>query len=164
MGVINNLPYSMEQDRIEQIKANSVHVDDNFNTLLNAVNTKLEKDGSIVPTADLPMGSHKITGLGTPTANADAATKGYVDTAITNASAPATTSTPGHVIIGANIDVDASGKISVTTATTSTPGVVELGKTDTTANAAIEAVRSTVITNTIPTTGTDGVIYFVYSL
>lgn len=78
MGVIT-LPWSMEQDRENQIKANSVHVDDNFNTLLNATNGKLEADGSITPTADLPMGSHKITGLATPTLNGDAATKGYVD-------------------------------------------------------------------------------------
>lgn len=86
MGVIT-LPWSMEQDRENQIKANSVHVDDNFNTLLNATNGKLEADGSIVPTADLPMGSHKITGLATPTLNGDAATKGYVDSADTALSA-----------------------------------------------------------------------------
>ena len=163
MSVIT-LPWSMEQDRINQIKANSVHVDDNFNTLLNAVNNKLEKDGSVVPTADLPMGSHKITGLATPTASGDAATKGYVDSAITTASAPATTTTPGHVIVGANINVDGIGTISVPTATTSAPGVVQLGKTNTTANAEVSAVRNTVITNTIPVTGDDGVIYFVYSL
>ena len=163
MSVIT-LPWSMEQDRINQIKANSVHVDDNFNTLLNAVNNKLEKDGSVVPTADLPMGSHKITGLATPTASGDAATKGYVDSAITTASAPATTTTPGHVIVGTNINVDGTGTISVPTATTSAPGVVQLGKTDTTANAEVSAVRNTVITNTIPVTGVDGVIYFVYSL
>lgn len=163
MSVIT-LPWSMEQDRINQIKANSVHVDDNFNTLLNAVNNKLEKDGSVVPTADLPMGSHKITGLATPTASGDAANKGYVDSAITTASAPATTTTPGHVIVGANINVDGTGTISVPTATTSAPGVVQLGKTDTTANAEVSAVRNTVITNTIPVTGVDGVIYFVYSL
>lgn len=78
MGVIS-LPQSMERDRQDGIKANSVHVDENFDTLLNAVNRKLEIDGSIVPTADLPMGSHKITGLATPTASGDAATKGYVD-------------------------------------------------------------------------------------
>lgn len=31
------------------------------------------------PAGDLPMGSHKITGLATPTSDADAATKKYVD-------------------------------------------------------------------------------------
>lgn len=81
MGVIS-LPWSMEQDRLQQVKANSVHVDENFDALLAAVNKKLEKDGSIAPTADLPMASHKITQLATPTATADAATKGYVDSEI----------------------------------------------------------------------------------
>jgi len=78
MGVIS-LTYSMETDRLAGIKANSVHVDANFSTLLNATNNKLEKDGSIVPTADLPMGNHKLTGVATPTLSGDAATKGYVD-------------------------------------------------------------------------------------
>lgn len=78
MGVIS-LTYSMETDRLAGIKANSVHVDANFNTLLNAVNTKLENDGSILPIADLPMNNHKLTGVATPTLSGDAATKGYVD-------------------------------------------------------------------------------------
>lgn len=154
----------MEQDRIEQVKANSVHVDDNFNTLLNAVNNKIDKDGTMTITGDIPMNSHKITSMATPTASGDAATKGYVDSAIITASAPATVSTPGHVIIGSNINVAPDGTISVPTATTSSEGVIQLGKTDTSANAEIVAVRTTVITNTIPATGTDGVIYLVYSL
>lgn len=78
MGLVT-LTYSMETDRLAGIKANSVHVDANFNTLLNAVNTKLENDGSILPIADLPMNNHKLTGVATPTLSGDAATKGYVD-------------------------------------------------------------------------------------
>lgn len=78
-----SLPYSMEQDRINKVKANSVHVDANFNTLLQAVNNKLGKDGSTVPSADLPMGNHKIIGLATPENSGDATTKGYVDALIT---------------------------------------------------------------------------------
>ena len=78
-----SLPYSMEQDRANKVKANSVHVDANFNTLLQAVNNKIDKDGSTVPTADLPMGNHKVTGLATPTNSGDATTKGYVDALIT---------------------------------------------------------------------------------
>lgn len=163
MGVIT-LPWSMEQDRQNQIKANSVHVDDNFNTLLNAVNGKLEADGSIVPTADLPMGSHKITGLATPTSSGDAATKGYVDSEITTATKVATVSQLGQVKIGTNVTVDAQGVISIADATTTNKGVVQLGRTNTTANAATKAVRTTIITNTVPNTGEDGVIYFVYAL
>ena len=53
-------------------------MDANF-TNLNT--TKLERDGSVAATGDLPLGTNKITGLGDPTANQDAATKTYVDTA-----------------------------------------------------------------------------------
>lgn len=153
----------MEQDRENQIKANSVHVDDNFNTLLNAVNGKLDLDGTSTPTANISMGSHKITNIATPTASGDAATKGYVDSVITTATKIASASQLGQVKIGTNVTVDAQGVISIADATTTNKGVVQLGKTDTTANAAISAVRNTVITNSIPSTGTDGVIYFVYS-
>lgn len=163
MGVIT-LPWSMEQDRINQIKANSVHVDDNFNTLLAAVNNKLEADGSILPTAHLSMGGYKITNMATPTASGDAATKGYVDSKITAAKVAATTSTLGQVIVGNNLSVDSSGKISVATASNAgDTGVVQLGKTDTISNASQALVRKTVITNSVPSSGEDGVIYFVYA-
>lgn len=78
MGVIT-LPANVETDRQNGIKANSVHVQGNFDALLAAVNKKLENDGSILPVADLPMNNHKITNMATPTASGDAATKGYVD-------------------------------------------------------------------------------------
>lgn len=70
-----------------------------------------------------------------PTANGHAANKQYVDTSISN----------------------------IPTATVSTRGMITLGRTNTTANAGTKAVRTSVITNTIPTSGEDGVIYFVYS-
>lgn len=163
MGVIT-LPFSMEQDRINQVKANSDHVDDNFNTLLNAVNKKLEADGSITPTANLPMGGYKITNMGSPTVSGDAATKGYVDSAITAAKVAATAERLGQVIVGNNISVDVSGKISVATASNAgDTGVVQLGKTDTIANASQALVRKTVLTNSVPSSGEDGVIYFVYA-
>lgn len=163
MGAIT-LPYSMEQDRINQVKANSVHIDDNFNTLVNAVNGKLDADGSTTATNNLPMGGYKVVNLGAPTSSGDAATKGYVDSAITAAKVVATTSRLGQVIIGNNISVDASGKISVATASNAgSTGVVQLGKTDTVSNASQALVRKTVITNTVPSSGTDGVIYFVYA-
>ena len=153
----------MEQDRENQIKANSAHVDDNFNTLLNAVNGKLDLDGTSTPTANISMGSHKITNIATPTASGDAATKGYVDSAITTATKIASASQLGQVKIGTNVTVDAQGVISIAGATTTNKGVVQLGRTNTTANANTAAVRNTVITNTVPVSGTDGVIYFVYA-
>lgn len=48
-------------------------------TLTNSIATKVSKAGDTMSGA-LAMGSNKITGLGTPTADSDASTKGYVDT------------------------------------------------------------------------------------
>ena len=39
----------------------------------------LQRGGGVALTGDLPAGTYKITGLGTPTASTDAATKAYVD-------------------------------------------------------------------------------------
>ena len=41
-------------------------------------------DQMAAPTASVALNSQKITGLGTPTSSTDAATKGYVDTQVTN--------------------------------------------------------------------------------
>ena len=42
----------------------------------------INRNGSVAMTGALPMGTQKITNLGTPTASADAATKAYVDGAV----------------------------------------------------------------------------------
>lgn len=55
-----------------------------FNTLITDVGTEitnsLDRQGRSAMQAALPMGNNKITGLATPTAATDAATKAYVDT------------------------------------------------------------------------------------
>ncbi len=45
----------------------------------DGINACLKKDGNNTASGDLRLGGFKITGLGTPTANTDAATKAYVD-------------------------------------------------------------------------------------
>lgn len=51
----------------------------------NLIDGALQKTGGTM-SGNIAMGSHKITGLATPTDNADAATKDYVDTAVGNIS------------------------------------------------------------------------------
>lgn len=157
------LPWSCVTDTTNNIKANGVHVDDNFNTLLNGVNAKFSLDGTDPMQADLDMNTHKITHLVAGTQNGDAVNKKQMDDAIA-AIGLATKSRTGSVQVGDNIDVDANGVISVPDATTAEKGVVQLGRTNTIANASTKAVRTTIITNTVPATGEDGVIYFVYAL
>ena len=48
--------------------------------LADGINSCLNKNGENTPTVDISWGSNKLTNLATPTADADAATKLYVDT------------------------------------------------------------------------------------
>ena len=58
-------------------------------TITNALAAKLSLSGGTM-TGAIAMGTNKITGLGTPTAGTDAATKDYIDTMATSAGASAT--------------------------------------------------------------------------
>jgi len=51
---------------------------------LDAADNAVLKDGSVAMTGDLAMGTHKITGLADPTNAQDAATKNYVDSAVSD--------------------------------------------------------------------------------
>lgn len=157
-----SLTYSMVTDTTNNLHANGLHVDDNFNTLLDAVNNKVDVDGTSTMAADLSMNSYKITNLLAGTNPGDAINKYQLDTAISSIP-KATDAVLGLVKVGTNIDV-ADGIISIKDATTTQKGVLQLGRTNTIANANAPAVRNTVITSTVPTSGEDGVIYFVYAI
>lgn len=74
--------------------------------------SKLNKAGDTM-TGDLAMGNHKITGLATPTANTDAAPKGYVDNTIANKANKSTTLS-GYGITDAYTKTEIDGKLSST--------------------------------------------------
>jgi hypothetical protein len=57
----------------------------------------IQPDGAVACTSDQPMGSNKITGLATPTATGDAATKGYVDGVATGLQWVAPADTDGYI-------------------------------------------------------------------
>ena len=157
-----SLEYSMVTDTLNNLHANGLHLDSNFNTLLDAVNNKVDVDGTSTMAADLSMNSYKITNLLAGTNPGDAVNKYQLDSAIS--SIPKTSADAfGLAKVGTNITVN-DGVISVSDATTSSKGVVKLGRTNTIANANTVAVRNTIITSTVPTQGEDGVIYFVYSI
>lgn len=157
-----SLEYSMVTDTLNNLHANGLHLDSNFNTLLDAVNNKMDVDGTSTMAADLSMNSYKITNLLAGTNPGDAVNKYQLDSAIS--SIPKTsTDVFGLAKVGTNITVN-DGVISVANATTGNKGVVQLGRTNTIANANTVAVRNTVITSTVPTQGEDGVLYFVYSI
>lgn len=157
-----SLDYSMVTDTLNNLHANGLHLDSNFNTLLDAVNNKVDVDGTSTMAADLSMNSYKITNLLAGTNPGDAVNKYQLDSAISSIP-KVSTGTFGLAKVGTNITVN-DGVISVSDATTSNKGVVKLGRTNTIANANVSAIRNTVITSTVPTQGEDGVIYFVYSI
>ena len=76
-NVIDSAPAAL--DTLNELAA-ALGDDANFATnVTNSIAGKVSKAGDSM-TGALAMGNNKITGLGTPTANTDAATKGYVDT------------------------------------------------------------------------------------
>jgi hypothetical protein len=85
--------------------------------------------------SDLTAATYKITGLGTPSANTDAATKAYVDTAVANvvASAPAALNTLDELAAALNDDANFATTVStnigtkVAKAGDSMTGVLSMG-------------------------------------
>ena len=76
-GLVDSAPDSL--NTLNELAAALADDDDAFNTLNTAIGTKLPKAGGTMSGA-IAMGTNKITGLGDPTANQDAATKVYTDT------------------------------------------------------------------------------------
>jgi hypothetical protein len=77
-NVIDSAPGAL--DTLNELAA-ALNDDASFSTTVtNSIATKLALAGGTMSGA-IAMGTNKITGLGTPTSTADAATKGYVDTA-----------------------------------------------------------------------------------
>jgi len=96
----DDLTLDTVQKIVNFIKANKTSID-------GLTANKLDKSGGTMSGA-IAMSGSKITGLGTPTANADAATKQYVDNSLGNVSSTALKNTAGNTIINT-----ASGQVVV---------------------------------------------------
>ena len=92
-------------------------------TVTNSLATKLNLSGGTM-TGAIAMGTNKITGLGTPTASADAATKNYVDTVVvapSNLTGPITST--GNVTAVAAQTGTGSTFVMQTSPTLTTPNI-----------------------------------------
>jgi hypothetical protein len=89
-GLIDSAPGAL--DTLNELAA-AIGDDANFSTTItNSIATKLPLAGGTM-TGAIAMGNSKITGLATPTASTDAATKGYIDTTFSETAAAATSAT-----------------------------------------------------------------------
>lgn len=71
--------YSWVTDAAASIKIKSDRHDQNDDDIAAGLTNALTKDGQSQPTANIPMNGKKLTNLGAPTVDTDAANKAYVD-------------------------------------------------------------------------------------
>ena len=89
-GLIDSAPG--ELDTLNELAA-AIGDDANFSTTItNSIATKLPLAGGTM-TGAIAMGNSKITGLATPTASTDAATKGYIDSTFSATAAASASAT-----------------------------------------------------------------------
>ena len=89
-GLIDSAPGAL--DTLNELAA-AIGDDANFSTTItNSIATKLPLAGGTM-TGAIAMGNSKITGLATPTASTDAATKGYIDSTFSETAAAAASAT-----------------------------------------------------------------------
>jgi hypothetical protein len=146
-------------DTLNELAA-AIGDDANFaTTLTTSVGTKVSKAGDTM-SGNLAMGSNKVTGLATPTDTADAATKGYVDTANTNQSTTLTTAiatAKSEAISAAATDATTKANTARTTAESSATTALNAVKDGTTAFTAVnvnDVASVKAATTTVSSAGT----------
>lgn len=71
--------YDYTDDRDAGTKILATHVDGNEDGIIANLNNRLDKDGSVVPTANQPMGGFKHTGVGNAAARDSYASAGQIE-------------------------------------------------------------------------------------
>ena len=126
-----SIPYS---DFVSNTTISSAQIDDNFATIVAELTNSMPRDGQAAPTANLPMGSFKFTGLGSGSAATDSANLGQIaanayvwcGTAGGTANALTLTPTPAHTAYAAGKVfrfIAASSNTGATTVNVSAIGV-----------------------------------------
>lgn len=75
------LDFNWANDLGNTIPVTATRMDDQQADIALGLGNTITKDGQSTITANIPFAGFKLTGVGTPTSSADAATKSYVDTA-----------------------------------------------------------------------------------
>jgi hypothetical protein len=110
----------------------------------NAAHSAINLSALAVPTADVPFATYKITGLGNPTADQDAATKVYVDSvaqgldvkaSVVYATAAALEAYTFTSTAGGTLTANANGELDIDGFIVSTVGTRILVKNETSGNA-----------------------------
>jgi hypothetical protein len=96
-----SIPYPPITEKANGEKVRADHMQSNFTALEEGVNYQLDRYGKKPAGANISMGSHRLTNLGTPVSNGDATNKAYVDTSIANIP-DATTAKKGLIQIATN--------------------------------------------------------------
>lgn len=101
-GVFNRI-YSWGNDAAAGLEVNATRMDTDTNDIAQGLSNCLTRDGQSAPTANIPMGGYRITGLGAGVLPTDAATIGSP-----NFSGTPTAPTPA---LGTNTDQIATAKM-----------------------------------------------------
>lgn len=79
-----SIPYPPITEKANGEKVRADHMQSNFTALEEGINYQLDRYGKKPAGANISMGSHRLTNLGTAVSNGDAVNKAYVDTSIAN--------------------------------------------------------------------------------
>lgn len=122
-GTFNRL-YTWVTDKINSIPITASRMDAEMDGMATGLSSCITKDGQTTITANIPMASHKFTGLSTGNARTDSITLGQVQdgqfTALgtTSGSADAYTASPTPAITAYVATMEYSAKINATNTTT----------------------------------------------
>lgn len=109
--------YNWTNDRNAMVKITASRVDAEDNGFAAGLSNCVTRDGQSPATANIPFGGFKATNLGTPTNSTDAATKGYVDSAVVvGQRATVVAATTGNIAISTDLNnADSIDGVSLST-------------------------------------------------
>ncbi|WP_448206498.1 hypothetical protein [Azospirillum sp. sgz302134] len=167
-GVFNRI-YSWATDKANGVKINASRMDEEMAGFAAGLSQCITRDGQTTVTADIPFAGHKLTYVGAPTTDNDAATKAYVDAQSAKAWVSFVGAT-GAIVSAHNVSGVARNSAGLYTITFARPmnngGYAVSVSTDTTsgtyglAPSAINSSRSTLSVSVVTPNASGGLVDF----